>query len=378
MVQTKTGYLSQTVFNLESLHDTIGRQQLFRFLRCFTLYRPIFFIFFFPLLFSQLEEETSKSTKLGLLLSDGLEGLVNGGNSQQNTSSGSDGAHQIGSNGKGSNAQATEGSGSGDVTVEGLSGALVTVTANDHLLVLELLGNILRAGARNIDPGLGEQGARSQDEGDVENSVERIREHITETAWGGDVVRNSSDRDQLTIGGVLLPNTEKSKDWVSWESLVEQLGEEEEVGNKGTLQNDGNVAGVEKLDGVGTGLTTHALGLDGNVDTEALEVDDNNEHDNGGEKVGDVGGILSVKSLLQSTSLIGACNEKVEESDDGSFELGSSGTSNSGRREGLPDDLLANVGSNEERDTTSETIPLLEELIKDDDDDTGEAELSYD
>lgn len=54
----------------------------------------------------------------------------------------------------------------------------------------------------------------------------------------------------------------------------------------------------------------------------------------------------------------------MEESNYGTFELSSTASVDGGRTERLPDDSLADVSGNEERDTRSKTVALLEELVQ--------------
>ena len=49
------------------------------------------------------------------------------------------------------------------------------------------------------------------------------------------------------------------------------LGDDIEVGDQGTLQNDGDVGGVEQLDGVGGVLAPITSTLDRQVHTEPLQ-----------------------------------------------------------------------------------------------------------
>ena len=50
----------------------------------------------------------------------------------------------------------------------------------------------------------------------------------------------------------------------------------------------------------------------------------------------------------------------------------------SDRGEGLPDDSLADVGSNEQRDTGAESVALVKEFIKQKDNDASNSELDDD
>jgi hypothetical protein len=340
------------------------------------------FVDFVPLieedLMRHLREETSE---LELLLGKSLVSLVDGGNSQQNTSSRADSTEEISRDGKSTDAETTEGGSGGDVTVQGLleGVVVVTVTTNNETLLLQTTSNISGAGAGDIDPGLGEESASAENEGNIDETMDRISEEGRESTGRGDIVSETTSGDELSrVVGVLSPDTENTKDRVSGEALVDQLGDEEEVANESTLKNDGHVGGVEKLDGVRSISTTNTLVLQRNVDTETLEVNDNNEHNDGCEQVGDVGEVLSVEGLLEGASLILTSDQQMEESDNGTLELSSTGSGNSGGREGLPDDLLANVGGDEEGDTRAESVTLLQELIKSHNDNTTKEELDDD
>ena len=65
----------------------------------------------------------------------------------------------------------------------------------------------------------------------------------------------------------------------------------------------------------------------------------------------------------------------MEQSDDRTLELGTTASVDGRGRECLPNDRLANVGRDEERDTTSKAITLLEKLVKEDNNQTGNNQL---
>lgn len=65
----------------------------------------------------------------------------------------------------------------------------------------------------------------------------------------------------------------------------------------------------------------------------------------------------------------------MEQSDNSALEFRSAAGVNGGGGERLPDDALANVGGDEERDTRSQTVALLEELIEKDDNEAGDNKL---
>ena len=98
-----------------------------------------------------------------------------------------------------------------------------------------------------------------------------------------------------------------------------------------------------------------------------MQVDDQCENRDCRKEIHDIWQSVAVESLLQSTGFIVSRKEKVEESDEGTFELRSATGVDGRGRECLPDDRLADVGSDEERDTRAESVALLEQLIEQDD-----------
>lgn len=65
----------------------------------------------------------------------------------------------------------------------------------------------------------------------------------------------------------------------------------------------------------------------------------------------------------------------MEQSGNGSLEFWSTSSVNGGGTEGFPDNGFANVCGDEERDTGAKTVALLQELVKEDDDESGRDEL---
>lgn len=59
--------------------------------------------------------------------------------------------------------------------------------------------------------------------------------------------------------------------------------------------------------------------------------------------------------------------EEVEERNECTFELGSTTCVDGRGREGLPDDRLADIRSDEKIDSRAETVSLLQELIEEND-----------
>jgi len=254
------------------------------------------------------------------------------------------------------------------------------VSLHDHLLVAELLGDIIGRRARNLNPGLGEKSAGREDESQVKDGVERIVENLSNRLRGRYVVSKTANRDRLgaSTSFDVLPSAEKTNKEVRAVTLVQKLGEEVKVGHEGGLEDDRDVRCVEQLDWVRALLATVLLVLDREINTEALEVDDNNEDEDGSEQVRDVGEILAVESFLERTDFVGTGDEEMEKGNDRAFELGTTASVDGSGGEGFPNNVLTDVCGDEEGDTRAKAVSLLEKLVEDDDNHTGKEKLDDD
>lgn len=151
--------------------------------------------------------------------------------------------------------------------------------------------------SRDFDPGLWEQGTGNQNESNVEDCVEWISCNFKQVSGGRDIVSQSSDRDWMSSGFNILPLSEKSYEEVGFVSLVKDLWEEVKVGNEGGLEDDRDVWGVEKLNGIGSVLAVSLL-FDLDVVFESLEVNDNEENCDGSHEIEEVGRGRSVECLI--------------------------------------------------------------------------------
>jgi len=122
-------------------------------------------------------------------------------------------------------------------------------------------------------------------------------------------------------------------------------------------------------------LTTELVALDGDLDAESLEVDNDGKNNDSREQAHNVGKPLPPEGLAQGTTFIMPGEEEVEQRNDGTFKLGSTANVDGGRGKGLPDDGLADVGGNEQVDTGSETVTFLKEFVEEDDDEGSDDEL---
>ena len=165
-----------------------------------------------------------------------------------------------------------------------------------------------------------------------------------------------------------LPDTKKLDQKVVAELGEESLTEEEDVGRQRRLKHDWHVRGVEEADWVRSTHATLARRLDWDLNAETLEVDNSTKDGDRSQEVHDVWQVLSVKGLAKSELLVWPSDQKVDKSDNGTLELWSSSGVDGGWGESLPDNGLANVGCNEERDTATKTVALLEKLVQENDD----------
>ena len=189
--------------------------------------------------------------------------------------------------------------------------------------------------------------------------MEGIVDDFGETGGGRDVVGNSTDGDGGSASLSILPFAKNTHQNVGGGTVVQQLTDKVEIGNKGRLQNDGHVGSVEQFDGVGPLLSAVLLVLDGKNHSPSLEVDDHDENEEGGKEIGQVGKILSEHRLLDGADLIIPSNEEMEQCHDSSLELGPPTSIDGGRTEGLPNNILADISRNEQGDTAAQSIPLL-------------------
>lgn len=133
-----------------------------------------------------------------------------------------------------------------------------------------LVSYISRRRPRDINPGLGKVCTGAQHEGNVDHSVDRVFNHMAQRFWWREVVAEA--RDWVGAHGSICcwPHTQEADKDVACETRGEHLRDDVQVADQGTLQNDGNVGGVEELDRVGGALATVASRLDGQVHTETL------------------------------------------------------------------------------------------------------------
>lgn len=109
-----------------------------------------------------------------------------------------------------------------------------------------------------------------------------------------------------------------------------------------------------------------------------LEVDDDHSNDHSSDQVEKVWSVLSVECLLESVELVWLGQKEMEKCNNGTLKFSSLIGSNGDWGERFPEDQFADVGSNEKRDTRSETVTLLEEFIEHKDHESSKEKLSND
>lgn len=134
-----------------------------------------------------MSEEPGRDVYTGSVLT-----AVDDCNGHENTSAASNGTHQIGNNGQETKDGSTKGSCSRDYALKLFVHGALTMTSHNHLLILQLFGNVPRTTSGNLDPGLGEKCACRQSEGDIDEGVDGVEEGRGQCVGGRHVVRNTS------------------------------------------------------------------------------------------------------------------------------------------------------------------------------------------
>jgi len=117
-----------------------------------------------------------------------------------------------------------------------------------------------------------EEEVRDEDKGKVDNGMKRVAQELSEGIGGREVVSNATNGDGVRLVGTLnlLPRTKEVSEEVITKATPDELGDEEVVGDEGSLENDGHVARVEELNGISASNTLLALMLNGEINLEAL------------------------------------------------------------------------------------------------------------
>merc|ERR1719506_2398883 len=320
-------------------------------------------------------EQRGKQACALLLLHDDLEVLVDDRNRHQDPRTRSNCTDNIREDRQQADAHSTARCRDRNVPVQHIHRGGVAVARNEGALVLEFLGNVLRRRPGDVNPEAREHRRRRDDEQNVAETVNRVLEETRQRAWRRDVVHHSADRDRLPGVVSLLPLAQQIDEHVRLEALVQKLREEVRVRDEGRLQDHRRVRGVEQLDGVRVLRAAHLRAAHGQVNPEALEVDDNEEYQQCREQVGEIRRVPAVERFFQGRNLVRPRDEQVEEGNDRTLELAAFRALDHGRRKSAPHHRLADRGRDEEGDRRAEPVPLLEKFVEHDDDHAGEEEL---
>ena len=101
---------------------------------------------------------------------------------------------------------------------------------------------------------------------------------VIQALWWADVVSESADWSSVSSHVVVLPLSEETHDEVASELSSQDLGEEVDVGDEGTLQDDWDVRGVEELDWEWLSVASHLSGAKVEFNSEALYLTRNDKH----------------------------------------------------------------------------------------------------
>lgn len=185
-----------------------------------------------------------------LLFRNLLEVLVDDCDREEDTRTRSNSTHEVRENGKCPNAAAAESSSSRNVPVQILHHRILSLTLNHELLVHQLSRHVSGAGARDIDPDSGEEGAGGQDEDGVDDRVDWVLLDVIQTLRWADVVREATDGSLVASHVIVLPFAKEADDQVAAELAGQDLGEEVDVRHECSLKDDRNVRSVEQFDWV--------------------------------------------------------------------------------------------------------------------------------
>lgn len=207
-----------------------------------------------------------------------------------------------------------------------------------------------------------------------------IGQNVTHTLRRRQIIAQATNgiRTGWTATANIGPNAKQIDEEITLEFNGQHLRDDVQVGDKGRLQNDGNVGSVEQLDWIAAVLAAITGALDGQIDAETLEIDDDSKHQDGGQQVHQIGQILAIECLAQCTHFIVARGHQMEQSNYGALEFGATSRCHRGGREGLPHDRLAYVGRNEQRNARAQAIALLEQLVEQEHNETGGKQLNDD
>jgi hypothetical protein len=124
----------------------------------------------------------------------------------------------------------------------------------------------------------------------------------------------------LTLITSLLPASEDRGDKASLEVSIEHLGEEIDIGNEGTHENNRHIGGIEEPDWVRSIRGCFIIGqFQRNL--EPLEVDNDKEHKRRSKNIANVRQRISEDSIIDSSKLIVPEEYSIDKLNKGSLIL---------------------------------------------------------
>ena len=154
--------------------------------------------------------------------------------------------------------------------------------------------------------------ASNQREDKIKYRVNRLLEQTQKPLGRHEKVTKATDWHNLSdfVGLKVAKQLEEGR----VRGIVRQhLADKENVGDKGRVQDDRHVTAVQKLDGIRPRLTTSAHHLDRDIDLPSLDVAARGKDERRREEVANVGQILAIQSNLESSDLVLASVEQMEQ-----------------------------------------------------------------
>lgn len=106
---------------------------------------------------------------------------------------------------------------------------------------------------------------------------------------------------------------------------------------------------------------------------ETLEIDDHKEYYHRRQQTWNIWRVFSIECMLEGENFVGLGEERVEEGNDSSFELGVLLGLDRDWWKAFPEDDFADISGNKQTDTITKTISLLEQFIEQLDNQTSES-----
>ena len=126
------------------------------------------------------------------LLGRDLKVSVDNGDGQEDTGSTAQSSEKIAADGESTDASTAESGSGGDHPLEFLVHGLLAVTGHDKTLLLELLGNVTWGRTRDLDPGLGEDGAGDEHVDGEDGGLERVGKSLGDAERRGPGIQSMS------------------------------------------------------------------------------------------------------------------------------------------------------------------------------------------